>query len=179
MNPSADVRSLEALLDWYTALCEFAAEAQNALAAIALDVQRASGWLEAQEDRWQGEVRRAEEEVVRAKAELRNRRQPDFSGRVPDCSVQEKALRRAEARLEHARRQVKVTRQWLARLPALVGEVYDGPARRLGGFLEGDLPRALAALGRQLEALERYAQIRPDHIPAGLRPPPGAKGGGT
>lgn len=169
MNPGADVRSLDALQSWYATLAAYGVEARDALAAVQLEIHRASEWIQHQIGEWKAQVRRAEQDVFRAKMELRSRQQPDFSGRIPDTSVEEKALRRAEAKLEFARRQVTICQRWLTQITAEVGEVYDGPARRLGAFLEGDLPRALAVLDRQLVALERYSEIRPPDQPEGLR----------
>lgn len=166
---SADVRSLEVLQEWYAALAEFGSEASEALSAVNQQVLRAMPYLEEQVQLWAGRTRMAEEELVRAQAELRNRQFPDFSGRIPDCSVQRKAVRRAEEKLEFCRRQVGVVRHWMAVLPRMIGEAYEGPSRRLGSFLEGELPRALADLDRRLAALERYTETTPDSMPEGLR----------
>src|SRR5258708_39755380 len=103
MEGSADVHSIEALRDWHAALCVFRAEAMEALASVALEIQRADAWLDDQLRYWQREVRDCEEGVVRAKTELANRRFPDYSGRIPDCSVQEENLWKAESRLDYCR----------------------------------------------------------------------------
>ncbi len=102
MNGSASVHSLQALYDWHAALCIFRTEAVESLSGIALEIQRADSWLDDQLRHWQNEVRDAEEDVVRYKTELSNRKFPDFSGRIPDCSVQEEALWKAEDYLDHA-----------------------------------------------------------------------------
>ena len=169
MNTGADVRSLEALQEWYANLTGFGAEAKEALGAVTQQVHRAVPYLEDQIQTWGGRARVAWDEVVRAKAELNNRRQPNFDGRIPDCTVQERALRRAEAKLAFCQRQQEVARRWLTQLPRMIGETYDGPSRRLVAFLEGDLPKALAELDRKLDALERYVEARRDDMPGGLR----------
>ena len=59
----------------------------------------------------------------------------------------------------------------------MVDEVYRGPSHRLGGFLEAELPKALAVLGRQIESLDSYSGLRPDYAPtpSGTSPLPPPK----
>jgi len=40
-----------------------------------------------------------------------------------------------------------------------------GPSRRLGNFLEADLPKGQAEIARRLASLEAYAGLRPDYAP--------------
>jgi len=74
--------------------------------------------------------------------------------------VQEKNLRLARARLEFAEDRLEAVRRWTKQLPLEIRDNYDGPSRHLAFFLEGDLPRGLAMLGRQLTALEQYANLQ-------------------
>src|SRR5438270_9287101 len=150
MNPGADVQAIDALQDWHNALVLFRDEALDALGSINLEVRRAFDWIAEEGKAWQREVREAEEDVVRAKAELAQRKTPDFAGRIPDTSVQEKALARAKARLQHAEDQVDVCRKWAVRLPKMVNEDYEGPARRLSTFLDTELAAAIAHLGGRI-----------------------------
>jgi hypothetical protein len=168
MTGGADVQSLEALIDWHAALCVFRTDALEALASVALEIQRADAWLDDRLRDWQREARDAEQEVVRYKAELANRKLPDFSGRIPDCSVQEENLRLAVRRLEHARERIETVRKWYQRLPKMIQEVYDGPARHLSNFLEAELPRGIALLKNRIGSLEAYLNVR------GEAPPPPA-----
>ena len=166
MADGADVRSIDAVRDWHAALIDYGDTLSEALAGVELEIRRAHDWLGEQLSRWQHSIRERQEEVTRARAELAQRKLPTFDGREPDCSVQEKALRLAKAKLEHAEEQVDKCRRWLGRLPKLVDELYVGPSRRLGNFVEGDLPKALSDLARRVAALESYAQLRPDYAPA-------------
>src|SRR5215210_725430 len=131
MNPGADVQAIDALQDWHNAVCLFRDEALDALGSIGMEVRRAFDWIAEEGKAWYREVREAEEGVVRAKAELAQRRTPNYDGRIPDSSVQEANLSRAKARLRHAEEQVEVCRQWAVRLPKMVNEEYEGAARRL------------------------------------------------
>ncbi|MCE9567499.1 MAG: hypothetical protein K8U57_36330 [Planctomycetes bacterium] len=162
----ADVRSIDAVREWHAALSTYGDTLSEALAGVEMEIQRAHDWLAEQLSRWQFAIRDFEDEVTRAKAELSQRKFVNWDGREPDCTVQEKNLRMAKARLEHAEDQVLKCRQWLSRLPKLVDETYSGSGRRLANFLEAGLPRALADLVRRIGALESYAGMRTDYAPA-------------
>jgi hypothetical protein len=173
---TADVRSIDALRDWLAALAKYRAEAAEAVAGIDMEIRRGFDWVAEQESLWKQAIRDGEEDVARAKAELTARKFPGFDGRMPDTTVQERNLRRAEARLDHARDQVRKCKSWQVKLPKLVDELYTATARRLGLYLEGDLARGMTTLDRQVAALESYAELRPDYAPAPsstIAPPPG------
>jgi hypothetical protein len=161
----ADVRSIAAVIDWRADLTNFNDLLAEAMAGVDLEIRRAYDWLEEQLARWKKAVRDCEEDVVRAKAELSQRKLPTWDGRDPDCTVQEKALRLAKARLEHAEEKVETVRRWIGRLPKMIDEVFTGPSRRLKSFLEADVPNALAELARRIAALETYASLRADYAP--------------
>jgi hypothetical protein len=121
-------------------------------------LQRAAAWLGDQQGYWRREIRAREDDVTQAQTELRTRRIPNTFGEVADCTVQEKALRRAKARLEEAEERLAAVRRWMLRLPREICDTYDGPAGHLAAFLDGNLPSGLALLARQLTALEQYVQ---------------------
>jgi hypothetical protein len=166
MNPGADVRSIDALREWLAAFQTYRCACEESLVGIRMEIRRGQDWIEEQLSLWERAIRDCDEDLVQAKAELAARRFPDWSGRMPDATVQERNLRRAEARLEHAQDQVRRCKQWLTQLPKLIDEVYSGAAQRLGAFLEVEATRGVAQLQRQLASLEAYAEIRPDFAPA-------------
>lgn len=177
MPDGADVRSLDAVRDWHAALAGYGDVLSEALAGVELEIRRAHDWLGEQLSLWQRAVRECEEDVTRAKAELSQRKFPNWDGREPDCTVQERNLRLARARLEHAEDRVAACRQWIGRLPKAIDETYTGASRRLGNFLEAELPKGLADLARRIAAIEAYAGERPDYAPgpsgtAAAAPPP-------
>jgi hypothetical protein len=166
MNTGADVRSLAALREWMTALANYRSSAVETLSGVEMEIRRAFDWIEDQGNRWKAAVRQCEDEVVQAKSALSSRQFPDASGRMPDTTLQERDLRRAKARLDQAEEQVEKCRQWLMKLPKIVEEMYQGPSRRLGSFLDTELPNSLAHLDRRLSSLESYVGLRPDFAPA-------------
>ncbi len=171
MSQSARVASIEALVDFRAALCTFGEEAKETLAGVQLAIQRTQDWLEGQAKLWQHETRRAEDAVAEAKTELARRKMMRVGDRAADTTEQEKALRRALARLEHAEEKLAATRRWL---PALRREVdeYQGPARQLAGVLEGEQPRALALLLQKTDTLEAYIGLAAPRMPAPSPEPP-------
>src|SRR5262245_12803420 len=182
MADAADVRSIDAVREWHATLTTYGENLSEGLAGVQTEIRRGFDWLHDQLALWQRAVRQCEQEVVQAKAELAARKFPDWSGREPDTTVQEKNLRMAKARLEHAEDQVQKGRAWIGRLPKMIDETYSGAGRRLGNFLEVELPKGLAVLDRRIAALESYASLRPDYapapsvssVPAAPPPPPAA-----
>lgn len=158
MAQSAEVASLQALIDWKASLCTFTAEAQEALSAEFMEVQRILVWLEEQLKYWTGMVRQCEEEVIQAKIELARWRLMRIGGRPPDTTEQERALRRAQERLAEAEEKQENTRHWLRQLPDDVND-FEGPVRLLATLLDADMPKADVLLESKIASLEAYLQI--------------------
>lgn len=161
MEPGADVRAVESLQDWHGQLSRFRSEAMEALSMLRLEIRKAYDWIDDTAHDWKFEIRDAEEEVVQRKAELAQRETPNFDGRIPDTTVQEKNLARAKARLEYAHNQVEICRRWAGKLPKMISEEYDATSRQLSNMLELEVPNALAHLMEQIVALERYLNMKP------------------
>jgi hypothetical protein len=158
---AADVKSIESLHDLHAAIAKFRTEAQDAIASVDLTVRRGHDYLSDQLRFWQAAIRTTEDEVFQAKQELNQRKYVGFDGREPDTTVQEAALRRAKAKLQHAHDKVDKVRQWQRKLPHAVSETWDGPGRQLAALLEAELPRGLALLERRIISLEQYAALMP------------------
>jgi hypothetical protein len=159
MNEGAGVHALDALKEWHAALALFREDAGNAVCSMTTALQKAGDWLIEQQQLWRREQRRAEEEVSRARHDLQNRQYQDWSGHEPDTTVQEKALRKAQARLGYVEERLEAIRRWMLRLPVAIQDIFDGPARTLTLFVDNGLPRALAQLTRQLDALDQYVGL--------------------
>ena len=163
MTPGADVRAIDALREWLAALATYRSDAAESLSGIRVEISRGLEWVSEQLHLWQRAIRVCEDEVVQAKAELSAKRFPNYDGRMPDTTVEERNLRRAQAKLEHAENQVRVCRKWIGQLPKLVDEAFSGPANRLANLLDAEVPRGAALLERRVEALERYTEQRTDY----------------
>jgi len=171
MSAGADVREIDALRDWLAAAVVYKSESEESLASIRLEIRRGIDWVSGQLDQWERSLRERDDAVVQAKAELAARRFPGPTGRMPDTSVQERNLRRAEARFEHAQDQVRKCKKWLVNLPKIVDETFSRAGHRFAMLLEGDVAKGLAVLHAQIESLECYAETRAD-----FAPPPSTSG---
>src|SRR5450631_3541811 len=100
MGPSAHVTETAALVDFRAMLCTFAAQAKDALGIIDHEIRRTFSFLDEKMREWQALIRQAEDEVIQAKIELNQRNIQRIGDRKPDTTYQEKALRRAQAKLE-------------------------------------------------------------------------------
>jgi hypothetical protein len=168
----ADVRDIDALRDWLAALATYRSDANESLTALRVEINRGIEWVHEQYQLWQRSIRRFDDAVVQAKADLAAKRFPDVNGRMPDTTVEERNLRRAVAKLEYAHEQVAKCRRWVAELPKLVDEIFHGPAQRLANLLDIDVPRGAAVLTRRIESLELYAGLRADYSGSAPLPPP-------
>lgn len=166
----ADVRSIAAIRDWLARLKEYREAAHETLTGVEMEIRRGLEWVDEQRCLWAQAAKDCEQELWQAKQDLNARKVPNWDGREPDTTVQERAVRRAVARLEHAQEQVSKCRSWLQKLPKLIDENYRGSQNRLSLFLEGDLARAIAVLERQIVSLEAYAGQRPDFAPGSIMP---------
>jgi ribosomal protein S20 len=157
---SAQVHSVERLADFKAALQTFADKAKDAMSSNAMEIRRAQDWLARQLQLWKSEIRRAEEAVVVAKNELARKKMMRISDRPPDTTDQEKALRKAQARLAHAEAKRDNAKAWLRQLPDAIEE-YDGQARPFQDVLDHNLAKMIAFLEQKIAALEEYQRINP------------------
>lgn len=155
MGPTAHVTETEALVHFRATLGVFAHQAGDALTTIAEDIRRTFSFLDEQLHRWTAAVRQAEDDVIQAKNELARKKMMRIGDRKLDTTDQEKALRRAQARLEHAQEKLDAARRWLRELPDELTN-YEGPSRQLQAVLETDVPRMVATLDRKIASLEEY-----------------------
>jgi hypothetical protein len=159
MAEAADVRSIDALRDVRAAVHAFAEEAKNALADVDFDIRRTLDWL--QNDQrlfWQAELRRWQQNLQIARADLARKKLGRFLDHKPDTSQEEKAVRRAEERIEEAQKKLELLKKWVPELLHAVQE-YRGSSQPLASLVDVEMPRAVARIDRMLEALEAYLQM--------------------
>jgi len=161
---SAHVRSLDGLVELKAAFCTFAADATEAISALAMAIQRFESWLDDEVKHWSLAVREGEDAVFQAKQDLTRRRIMKMGDRPPDCSEQEEALELARRRLAHAEDKLERSCRWRRQFPQALID-YKGPMNQLVGMIEGDLPKADALLRQKIAALDAYTQIAPELPP--------------
>ncbi len=165
MSSQAEVHSIDALKDFRTALALYSEESLSALGAVEAEVRRTGQWL--QQERpyyWQEQIKRRREQVAAAKAEVFRRRLQKTPESSPSLSEPMEILRRAEASLQDAEKRLLLVRKWQPLFHHAVLE-YHGSIQRIKDLAASDVPRAVAALTRMIDALEAYLRVAP---------PPGA-----
>ena len=160
MGRSAKVTSIDAVRAFSAALRRFQEDAAAALDGTNLATQRALEWIRHdRKDYWARQVKRGYEQLGEAKANLQ--RCLTF-GRIadhrPSCIEEKRALERAKRRLNLAQEKVETVRHW-SRTADRAAIEYKGNINQLAGWLDADLPRALAALERIADALESYVAV--------------------
>lgn len=173
MSNQADVRSVEAIRDFRVALALFAEDALGALGTVNMEAKRTIQWV--QHDRrayWAEQIKRRQEEVALAKAEVFRKKLAKTDDYTPAMSEQKEKLRNAEARLQDAERRVILVKKWERELQQAVFE-YRGASQRISSLAGGDVPRALAVLERMIAALESYLNVS---TPAGSESPYSSSG---
>jgi len=164
MSQSARVQSLDAIKALHASLARYGPEALEALGAAEMEIRRVFDNLHNQLKHWQRQVEKRHEDVGRARSDLAHARALNKGERI-GCSEQEIALIKAQKRLREAEEKVATVKRWLLHLPQAIHE-YEGPARRLGGFLDADLKQGLALLNNKIDILEAYMAMQAAEPPA-------------
>jgi hypothetical protein len=157
MTDGARLYSVEQLETFRDLLASFALKAQSALGVAAGETRRALAELDERLKFWTREVDKRTTLLKQARDELRLKRAFN-KGDSTGCAELEIAVTRAERRLRDAEDKVETVRRWKRSLPRDI-EDYDGQARRLAGFLDGDLRRALALLDARIASLKAYLAL--------------------
>lgn len=158
MAERANVGSVEALTAFKPSVIKFAEESQAAISATEVSARRTLDWLT--RDRGptlKREIRRLEEELVRARTRMITRTDPLQGNPTPkvDDRLEFDAVRR---RLRAAEDQLQHVRRWSRQLERAIEE-YLGAVSQFGWFVRGELGKAVGALDQMGNILESYAQI--------------------
>jgi hypothetical protein len=169
MSRGAQVTSIDAVREMAAVLASFRTEMAAALDELEMEIRRAQEWIHHdRKQHWDSEARRGMERVTEARIQLQQamtaKRVADHE---PSCQDEKKALARAKRRWELAESKKEVVRHWQRAIDHAVNE-YRGARTPLSGWLEADVPRALAAVQRLAQSLESYVAL---DIPAGLARP--------
>ncbi len=163
---SANVNSIAVIAEFRAAVCTFIHEARLAIAALEMESRRAVEFItHDQATLWQGELRRGWEVVSESKQNVSNARTfKAMDGYTPSCDEEKKALEKAQRRLQTAQLKTEAVKHW----GRLCEQAYREFATRLSQFvsmLDGDLPKAVAALERMLASLDRYLATQAPSLP--------------
>jgi hypothetical protein len=157
---SAHVQSIVAIPEFRAALCTFIIEARQALAAMEMEARRALEYItHDQAAAWQGEARRSRESVAQCNLAIHNARTFKRIGEyIPSCIDEKKELEKAERRVKVADQKVEAVRHW-SRVSEQAVREFQARLAQFVSMLDGDLPKAVAALERILTSLDRYLVV--------------------
>jgi len=154
----------------------FRHEANAVLEGLEMEIRRALEWIHHdRHEHWNHQVHRGWDRITEARIQLQNAMATRRIGdHAPACVDEKKALARAKQRLEIAQHKVEAVRRFAREIDRAVDE-YRGARVPLAGWLEADVPKALAALRRMMANLEDYLAVpAPDGGPAVATPLTGA-----
>jgi exonuclease VII large subunit len=156
VSGSARIQTIDAVALLAAALRQFGEESGTALIDLDMEVNRAMEWIQHERrDYWENQVRRAWEQIDEARAELERCMRNAVAGQRPSCYEEKKALDRAKRRQRVAEEKVEAVRRWshTADRESLHYRVAGG---QFSGWLQAELPQAVAVLERMQTALEAY-----------------------
>jgi hypothetical protein len=157
-HAGANITSIEILRTLKAALVEFAEDVNNGLISLELEARRPTEWIEHDRRRyWPREVQKASDQVSEARIALERCEVTISADERRSCYDERKALEKAKRRLHTAEEKVQAVRRWLPQIRKEVEE-FEVQTARLKQYLESDFAKALVALERMAEALERYAE---------------------
>jgi hypothetical protein len=158
MTGPARVHDIAVLRDVKAALQAFAQEAQLAVASVNADVERVGQWIASDRPaHWKHEVRRNEEKVEAAKAEIRRKEFAAYPNPA-DTSHERKLLRQAQQRLERAAEKRETVRKWSV-MWERESAVFKSGCGPLNEILHREVPQAIARLERMMESLDEYMKL--------------------
>lgn len=161
MPGAARVQTVQVVQDVAVALRRFAEDAGAALDELQLEVHRALEWIGGEVPHyWKAAERRAWDGLSAARVQLEQARTTKrIAEHDPACREEKKAMQKAQQRLDMIHEKQAALRHWHSTIEKAVNE-YRARSRQLSGWLEGDLPRALAALNHMTNALESYLAVQ-------------------
>ncbi len=160
---SANVRSLDALRDVRLSLISFGERTDTALTELRSKIDRTLAWL--QQDRplyWREQERKAYDNVASTRIAYETCRMRTVGGRHSECIEEKIAHQRAKMRLEFCKQKCELVRRWIAEAGQQSDE-YRGRSAPLQRSLEEEVPNLIAMLGRMIETIEAYADIRSEN----------------
>jgi hypothetical protein len=165
MSRSANVLSTQTLTDFKLVMCNFAEEARNALSGVDMELRRMRDWLERDQlGYWQSQVKRRQEDVMQARADLHKRKISQQGSEAVSDADQKEALRVAQRRLQVAEEKVQLVKRLIPMLHHAIDE-YHSHSQPLGDHLSGGFEKSLFTMDKMISALDAYLALRAPSAP--------------
>ena len=158
MEPSqANVRSIDALGRLRVAMVQCLDDLKVALSEAETEVSKAEAWVSGDRiPHWRRRQQQLAEEVNSARSALfRKETVTSSKDSKPSVVDEKKALARAKAMLEDAGERARRSRAWAIEMPREQA-IFKRGISPIATMVDRELPAAIHALGRMIEALEGY-----------------------
>jgi hypothetical protein len=177
MSQGANVRSVEALVQFKNGLVAFSEDARVILDGVQMEIRRTRNWLERDQlTYWRSQVKRWQQEVAMARTELHRRKLTQMNSDVVTDTEQKEALKLAQRRLAHAEEMVEKVKRWIPVLEHAIAD-YRAQAQPLGDHLSGGFENTLSLLDRMVKSLDAYLKLSAPAAP--VLPPEMSSGNET
>lgn len=164
MTQQAKVTKIDALREFRAALINYLEAIRDSSELLLHEGRRGVGWVEDERPSyWPAEVRRLDEQLVAVKTTLEQCMLRQILDTRRSCIDEKKQVTAVKGRLDRARDKVKVARGWKGKV-ARHRDEFETRVVQLADFAETELPKAIAALGRMIESLDKYAS-KADKLP--------------
>ena len=160
MGRPAQVKSIDAIQELSAAMKVFRGDVSAALDELDMEIRRALQWIGHDlRDYWKQELHRSENRANEARVRYENammfrRAEGERGGGIEE----KKAMEQAKQHVELARRKIEAVSHWTVAVERAVNE-YRGSRAQFLNWIDGDCPKAVAALGRMISALETYVSL--------------------
>jgi len=170
MSRTANVLSVQTLKDFKVVMCNFAEEARNSLSGVDMELRRMRDWLERDQlGFWQSQVKRRQEEVMEARADLHRRKISQQGSDAVSDADQKEALREAQRRLATAEGKVAIVKKLIPFLHHAIDE-YHSHSQPLGDHLSGGFEKSVFALEKMIGSLDAYLALKAPTAPQSSAP---------
>lgn len=169
MTGSAHVQSIQDLTELRAFLITLAEKIRDAVTTANSEANQTAQWINhTQPARWKAECTKSERTLQDATEALRRKRMsPTTDGRPPNTMLEQKIVRQAKERHEHARLKAAAVQQWQRKYDKQMYE-YRRSAQGALALVDVVIPKAIEFLDRLRDHLEKYTQVAFSHeLPPG------------
>tara|TARA_B110000196_G_scaffold312715_1_gene318356 strand:- start:268 stop:894 length:627 start_codon:yes stop_codon:yes gene_type:complete len=155
MPESANVKSLDSLIDFRVALINFIEKSKLALSTGEAEISNMQSWVShTQQMHWKIEIRKSEEKLSQAKSELFRATisQPD-NPRGPTDQI--RLVNKRKEEIAHGQKKYERTKRW-GRILEHENHEYRSAITPLAASLEGELQKAVMKIDNAIVAIELY-----------------------
>jgi chromosome segregation ATPase len=167
MATQAKVTSVEALEVFRASLIVFLNKAHSSVDQVSDEIRRVRSWVQHdQRSHWENEVRRRQRELAQAEQEMLSAR---MTKALDNLSTQQQAVNKARRSLEEALEKMRRIKLWIRDFDGTIEPLAKG-LNSLRGYLDHDMPQAIAYLNEIEKIMEGYMDVRKGKLAGEAKP---------